>query len=156
MAVNVERVNYSSRPIPKMRGDPLHNSLVAKASEAFSDFGFNTTLECAIALDDGRIDFVDLVAEHGDCLVACEVETTPRGVLSNAAKAGALNLPLWILVPNRKVLSAVSKKLNISSRKPGDREIKILLLGQLRQELMNCFPLFFPANVQRKNRKTNR
>ena len=151
--MNVERVNYSSRPIPKMRGDTLHNSLVAKAGEIFSDFGFETTLECGIPLDDGRIDFVDLVAEHGDCLVACEVETTPRGVLSNSAKAGALNLPLWILVPNRKVRLAVLKKLGISSRKPGDREIKILLLGQLHEELMNCFPLFSPANRQREKKK---
>jgi hypothetical protein len=76
-------------------------------------------------------------------------------VLTNAAKADQLGLPLIVVVPNRNVQNAVQSKLNIAQITAGGYPIYILLLHQLEQQVMNCFPLFSPANETRKNKKTN-
>ena len=138
-----------------MRGDPFHNYLVEKAAAAFVHCGFDVALEHRIPLDDGRVDYVDLLACRGEFSIACEVETSARYVLVNTAKAEALGLILWIVVTNRKVLSNVVRKLATRPDPPKGREIQILLPGEILQVVMNSFPLFSPVNAPGKNRKTN-
>ncbi len=151
--VGKETTNPAPLKIPRMRGGPLHNYLVARAGDVFSADGFEVRMECPLHLDDGRIDFVDLLASRGGCVVACEVETTARHVLINIDKARALALPLLIIVPNRKVYRAVVGKVRSASPAGGKAAIIFLTLCELPQALRNCFPLFSQANVRRKNGK---
>ena len=138
-----------------IRGGAFHNHMVHEADAIFGRAGFRTWLEQAVPLLDNRRDFLDLVVQRGNCTLCVEVETSARHVRVTAAKADALGLPLWIVVPNRKVRQSVVNKLDKVSYRPGGRKIYILLLGQLDQILMNCFPLFSPANETRENRKKN-
>lgn len=145
--MSTEHCNHGSPRIPVMRGGTLHNFVVQEAREVFVLFGFDTAIECPVDLVDGRRNFVDLLATRGRHTIACEVETTPRYVLTNVAKARALGLRLWILTPNRGVMDAVTGKL----RRGGGAclaGIRILMLGQLPQAVSESFPTFAPANVR--------
>jgi len=138
--------NGHNRPpscIPRMRGQTLHNFVVNEAREVFDLFGFETAIEYPIDLDDGRRNFIDLLATRGRHTIACEVETTPRNVLANVAKARALGLRLWVLTPNRRVMDAVTGKLRRDGALAG---VRILTLGQLRQAVGESFPTFAPTN----------
>lgn len=137
-----------------LRGGNLHNYLVLESEGILQDAGFDTHQECPRTLPDGALNFIDLLAERDGFIVCIEVETSARHVLTNAAKAEQLELPLVVIVPTRKVKKAVQNKLNNSSIRPGNRDIYILMLTQLKQELTNCFPLFFSANKGKKNKKT--
>lgn len=139
-----------------LRGGILHNYLVIASEDIFQNAGFDTHQECPIKLPDGGLDFVDLLAEKNGFLVCIEVETTARYVLTNAAKAEQLGLPLVVVVPTRKVKLAVQNKLSKTNVKPGGHDIYILMLTQLKQELTNCFPLFSSANTGRENKKTKK
>lgn len=138
-----------------LRGGNLHNYLVLESEGIFRDAGFETHQEHSKKLPDGGVDFIDLLAKKGDFMICIEVETSARYVLTNAAKAQQLELPLIVIVPTRKVKKAVQNKLSNSAIKPAGCDIYILLLSQLRQELTDCFSLFSPANEGRKNKKTN-
>ena len=137
-----------------LRGGNLHNYLVLESEGILQSAGFDTHQECPKKLPDGCLDFVDLLAEREGFVVCIEVETSARHVLRNAAKAELLGLPLVVIVPSRKVKQAVQNKLNNSNIRPGNHDIYILMLAQLKQELTNCFPLFSAANEGRKNKKT--
>lgn len=138
-----------------LRGGGLHNHLVLAAEKIFLQAGYHTWQESPQKLPDGRLDFVDLLVRQGNCLICVEIETSIRNVTNNVLKASQLGLPLIILVPNRRVKKAVRTKLESIRFTPGGCPIYILLLSQLEQEVRNCFPLFSPANTQRKNRKLN-
>lgn len=138
-----------------LRGGALHNHLVLEAEKIFLQAGYFTRQESPQKLPDGRLDFVDLLVRQGNCLICIEVETSIRNVPNNVLKASQLGLPLIILVPNRRVKKTVQTKLKSIRSTSGGCPIYILLLSQLEQEVKNCFPLFFPANTQRKNRKLN-
>lgn len=138
-----------------LRGGNLHNYLVLESEGILQDAGFDTHQECPRTLPDGALDFIDLLAERDGFIVCVEVETSARHVLTNAAKSEQLGLPLVVIVPSRKVKRAVQNKLNNSNIRPGNHDIYILMLSQLKQELTNCFPLFSSANEGRKNKKTN-
>jgi len=138
-----------------LRGGKLHNYLVLESEGIFRDAGFETYQEHPKKLPDGGLDFVDLLAEKKGFLICIEVETSARYILTNAAKAEQLGLPLVVVVPTRKVKRAVQNKLRKTDIRPGGCDIYILLLSQLKQELTNCFPLFSSANEGRKNKKTN-
>jgi len=127
-----------------MRGRTLHNFVVNEARGVFDLFGFETAIEYPVDLDDGRRNFVDLVATRGRHTIACEVETTPRNVSSNVAKARALGLRLWVLAPNRRVMDAVTGKLRRDGALAG---VRILALGQLLQAVSESFPTFAPTNL---------
>ena len=139
-----------------LRGGKLHNYLVIESESILQDAGFETYQEHPKKLSDGGVDFIDLLAKKGDFMICIEVETTARYVLTNTAKAEQLGLPLIVIVPTRKVRKAVRNKLKQSTISPGGCGIYILLLAQLKQELMNKFPLFSPANEGRKNKKTKK
>jgi hypothetical protein len=136
-----------------LRGDALHNLLVERTGEAFRQGGFEVRLEHGIRLSDNRTDYVDLFARRGTSTVVCEIETSARYVLVNVAKAEALGLPLWVVVPNRKVLSAVARRLKRAGYDLRKRPIRILLQAEVHQEVMSSFPLFSAANAEKKNEK---
>ncbi len=138
-----------------LRGGRLHNHLVVEAEKIFRDAGFDTHQEHPKKLADGRLDFVDLMVWWGDFLVCVEIETSARHVLDNAGKARALGLPLVVVVPTRKVQKAVKDKLKRAGIRLKKHRIKIPLLGQLKQEVTNYFPLIPSANSQREDRKLN-
>jgi len=138
-----------------LRGGKLHEYLVFEAETIFRKAGFKTRQEYPRRLPDGRLDFVDLMAERGNFVICIEIETTTRYVITNAKKAEELTLPLIVVVPNKQVQKAVQNKLRKSKIKPGECRIYILLLSQLEKHVTNCFPLFSPANKERKNKKIN-
>ena len=138
-----------------LRGGQLHNYLVCEAEKIFRDAGFDTHQECPKKLASGELNFVDLLAEGNDFVICVEIETSPRHVLDNAAKARELNLSLMVIVPTRKVQKAVKSKLQTAGINPRKHRIYILLLSQLKQELTNYFPLIPSANSKRENRKLN-
>lgn len=138
-----------------LRGESLHNYLVLESEGILQGAGFETHQEHPQKLPDGGLDFVDLLAKKAGLIVCIEVETSARHVLTNAAKAEQLGLPLIVIVPTRKIQKSVQNKLSSSTIKPAGCDIYILLLSQLRQELTNCFPLFSSANEGRENKKTN-
>jgi len=123
-----------------MRGKTLHNYLAMEAERILRNEGFETSQECPEELSNGRIDFIDILARKNNFAVCVEIETTPRYVLTNAAKSQELGLPLMVIVPNRKVKKAVEKRLSSVDLRPGGMDIYLLLLSQLRQGLTNCFP----------------
>ena len=101
------------------------------------------------------MDFLDLLVRRDDFLICIEVETSARYVLTNAAKAEQLNLPLIVIVPTRRIKKSIQNKLKKSGIRPAGCNIYILLLSQLKKELTNYFPLFSPVNGGRENKKTN-
>lgn len=131
----------------------MHNHLAKEAELVFKRSGFEVTPECGIALENGRIDFVDLLAQRDDCWIACEVETTSRNVLSNVIKAKPLDMPLWILVPNGKVRSAVQRRLRQAGQGADGDKVQIFLLGQLSKAISDCFSRRIATG---KTGKTNR
>jgi hypothetical protein len=79
--------------------------------------------------------YFDLFGRRGNLQIAFEVETTIRHVVDNANKASAAGVLLWIIVPERRLRNDARRLLEPLSLKPGGEPIKILLLGELRQEL---------------------
>ena len=138
-----------------LRGGSLHTYLILESERILRQAGFHTYQEHPIRLPDGRLDFIDLLATQENFSIAIEAETSARHVLRNATKAEAIELPLWIIVPSRKVHNTITNTLAPSVLRPGGQRIYILLLGQLESELRFCFPLFFTANTTWKNKKTN-
>jgi hypothetical protein len=137
-----------------LRGDPFHNYLVARCAAQFRQAGFNVDLEHPLQLPDGRIDFVDILAESRTIRLVCEIETTSRYVRVNALKAIATGLPLWIVVPTRKLETDVRHLLDLKGARPfGERAIWILLPDQLSQAISNCFSTFLSANGERKTKQ---
>lgn len=141
--------------IPRMRGKAFHRYLVDLSAKVFRRLGFEVAFEYPIKLSNGLIDYVDILAQQGDCKLICEVETTSRHVLDNLAKAGLLNIPLWIVVSSRGVRFEVINKLRSSGYKLRNASFRISMPDELQQRLTNHFPNFSSANRGRKNGKTN-
>ena len=139
-----------------LRGGAFHNHMVHEAESIFRKIGFATWLEHGIRLPDGRLDFVDLLVQRGNCILCVEIETTSRNILQTATKADSLGLPLWIIVPNRKIRDSVNRKLERVPVRPGGLKIYVLLLNQLNQTLTNYFSKNSPVNSTRENRKTKK
>lgn len=135
-----------------LRGGKLHNYLVTESEGILQGAGFETYQEHPKKLSGGGVDFIDLLAQKGDFMICIEVETSARYVLTNAAKAEQLGLPLVVIVPTRRIRKAVRDKLQQSAISPGGCAIYILLLSQLKQEVMDCFSFFSSANDRRKNK----
>lgn len=135
-----------------LRGGSLHNYLVCEAGKIFHHAGYETHQEHPEKLPGGGLDFIDLLARRGEFVVCIEVELSARYILSNAAKARKLKLPLVVLVPSRRVQKSVRNKLKKAGINPKKHRIYILLLSQLKQEVTNCFPLFIAVNKNRENK----
>ena len=115
--------------LPAMRGKTLHKYMAQRAAEGLHALGFEVSAEYPICLSNGGKDYIDLLASCCAFVLAIEIETTPRNVLSNASKATELGLQLWIVTPNKKISSAVARKLKQSTY-TDKSQIRILTLGQ--------------------------
>ena len=136
-----------------LRGDSLHNLLVLESGNILQNAGFETYQEHPKKLPNGSTDFVDVLAKKSNFLICIEVETSARYVLTNAAKAEQLGIPLIVIVPTRSVKKSVQNKLGKTTIRPGGCEIYILLLAQFKKEVTNCFSLFSSANSDGKTKK---
>jgi hypothetical protein len=92
----------------------------------------------------------DVFARQGRLTLAFEVETTSRHAVDNAVKASLVGVPLWIVVPRRLLKLKVARKIQPLNLRPGNQPIKILLLGQLQQELMKYLSLIIAANRHKR------
>jgi hypothetical protein len=133
-----------------MRGDPFHNFMVEDVQETASKFFDFACPEYRFSKN-GVTNYLDVFARQGLISLAFEVETTSRHAIDNARKASSVGIPLRIVVPTRRLKSEITRKLKPLGLRPGGEPIKILLIGQLEQELTNYLSLFIPANTQ--NRK---
>lgn len=136
-----------------LRGGTFHNYLAHQAATTLRRAGCRVSYEHPLFLTDGRRNDVDLLVSRNGQRWICEVETTARHAQDNAAKAQLAGLPLWIIVPTRRLRQNVRRKLDLNS---GSKvPIKILLPDQVLSELTRCFPLFSAANGSIFPRKTN-
>ena len=115
--------------LPAMRGKTLHKYMAQKAAEGLGSLGFEVSAEHPICLAGGGKDYIDLLVSCCAFDLAIEIETTPRNVLSNAAKANELGLRLWIVTPNKTISSAVARKPKQSAFTDSG-QIRIVTLGQ--------------------------
>ena len=130
-----------------MRGKSFHNTIVKEAENILREISTDVHLEYRYRRNGLVTDF-DLFAEEKLFTLAIEVETTSRHGIDNAEKAAAVNVPLWIIVPTKKLKNKLSQQIRRLSLRAGGEPIKILRLGQLRQELRNYLSLFIVANKQ--------
>jgi hypothetical protein len=137
-----------------LRGHTFHNLLVKKAVEIFTQQGFTVYTEFPFPTIARQRNFVDLVVCREKSVLLCEIETSARHVTENAAKAQIVNLPLWVVVPNRNVQLAVAQKLDPALYRPGGRAIQIPMISELSQRVIRCFPYFPLANRGREHGNT--
>jgi hypothetical protein len=130
-----------------MRGDPLHNLTVEKTETPLSRFFKEVYLEYKCSRN-GVTTYFDCFARQNHFVLACEIETTARHGVDNAVKAAAVGVPLWIIVPTNNVKEQLQHKLKPLQLRPGGEPIKILLLGQLQEELEKYMSLKTLANLQ--------
>jgi hypothetical protein len=128
-----------------MRGDPFHNRLAEKARTTFEHFRWRVSTEHRFQAN-GTTTYFDLFAENRRHKLACEIETTARHAMDNAQKAQAVGIPLWFVVPTRKVKRQIADKLKTRNLTPGGKQIKMLLLGELENELARYQPWQKPGD----------
>jgi len=123
-----------------MRGKAFHNRIVEEAGTIFSNYGWQTYTEYRYR-NNGTTTYLDLLAVRGDKKIACEIETTSRHAVDNAAKALSADLDLWIIVPSRILHHQIEHKLISSGLDTRHKNIRILLFCLLEAEL-----IFFQEN----------
>ena len=117
-----------------MRGKEFHNMIAAKVGAICKTDGWNVYAEHPYRKD-SIITYLDLLIVKNGKQIACEIETTPRHAIDNAAKAMLVGIDLWIIVASRKVRNQINRKL-ISTLPPNScNSISILLLDQLKTKL---------------------
>ena len=117
-----------------MRGKAFHNKIVEEACMIFSKHGWQVYTEYRYSKN-GVTTYLDLFAVRGNKKIACEVETTIRHAVDNAAKALSAGLDLWIIVPSRTLRRRVNHKLTSSGLDAGHKNIRVLLFCLLEAEL---------------------
>jgi len=115
--------------LPAMRGKALHKYITKMAAEGLVKIGFDISAEHPVCLPSGGRDYVDIFVRCDSYEMVVEIETTPRNVLVNATKAEELGLRMWIVTPNKKVSSAIVRKLNRNGLLDNTR-IRIMTIGQ--------------------------
>ncbi len=129
-----------------MRGEILHNTMGKTTGATLQGFFSEVYPEYKYCRN-GTVTYLDLFARQSQFVFAFEIETTARHGVDNAIKATAVDIPLWIIVPNNKVKVKLLHKLKPLKLRPGGKPIKILLLGQLQRELEEC-PSLKPLSNQ--------
>lgn len=137
-----------------MRGSRFHCWLAAEAARTFGAAGLVVVPEHPLPLPAGGYDFVDLWVVGPRGRLICEVETTPRHVLDNVAQARSLGLPLWIVLPDRRLQRSVHLKVRRRFGATSPQRIRFLLLGQLAQALSDRFSPFSHGELRQKTGKT--
>lgn len=135
-----------------MRGKSFHNMIANRARSVAQGFFSSVRTEYRYRRNGAVTDF-DIFACERAFVLAIEVETTYRRGIENAKKAASVDVPLWIIVPTRKLKAEFSRRLCLLELRPTGEPIKILLPDELEQELMNYLSLFIVANKQRINNK---
>ena len=130
-----------------MRGDLLHNMMGKETKTIFEGFFGQVSLEYPCRRN-GTVSYLDIFARENQFVLGVEIETTCRHGIDNALKATAVNIPLWVIVPTGKVKLKLLRKLKPLALRPGGEPIKILLLGQLEQELKSYLSLRTLGNGQ--------
>ncbi|MHC4799410.1 MAG: hypothetical protein ACYTF1_22475, partial [Planctomycetota bacterium] len=98
--------------------------------------------------------FVDIFVRKGKIEVAIEIETTARHAVDNAKKAAMVGVPLYVIVPTHCLKSHLTRKFDDLELHPCGKPIKILLIGELRQELTNFLSRRINSRINnKKNRK---
>ena len=131
-----------------MRGGYLHNTILLDPIEAFfRQAGARTRREYPVRNATTR-GAIDLAASWDDALVAVEAELTPDRVDRDVQKAHAAGADLLVIVvPTRRVASAVMRHLNGNGGQTGnDVPVWILPLGPALERLQRFFPLFSTRN----------
>jgi len=116
-----------------MRGNPFHNKLVKDAERIFSDLGWQTDTEQMFCVD-GITTYFDLFARASLLQVACEIETTCRHAIDNLKKAQAIRMPLWIIVPTRRIQRQIRRDIEYKPVYSGNEPVAVIL----PDELKNC------------------
>ena len=130
-----------------MRGALFHNSMVEQAKAVFVRHGWQVRTECRYR-NNGTTTYLDLLAIRDDYQIACEVETTTRHAVDNAAKALAAGISLWLIVASRSLRRRIERKLisiGISGRR---KAIRVLALYQLEAEVIDFTARFISKGVE--------
>ncbi len=133
-----------------VRGRAFHNLLVERVAEDFRAAGFRARIEHPIRLPNARTDFLDVLADRGPRIVACEIETTPRYAAINAEKARMLNLPLLFVVPTRALGRVIARRVELATFTPTSGRTWILLPDEVGQRLSEFLELVFPGESSTK------
>ena len=115
------------------------------AQMIFERFGWQVFTEHRFQAN-GTTTYFDLFTENPPDKIACEIETTVRHAIDNARKAQAVGVPVWFVVPTQKVKRQIVRRLTTPGVMPGNKPIKVLLLGQLERELAHYMSRRKPAN----------
>ena len=111
----------------------------------FERFGWQVFMEHRFQAN-GTTKYFDLFAENPPDKIVFEIETTVRHAIDNARKAQAVGVPVWFVVPTQKVKRQIVRKLTTPGVMPGNKLIKVLLLGQLEGELAHYLSRRKPIN----------
>ena len=125
-----------------MRGALFHNTIAEQAKAIFARHNWQVHTEYRYCTN-GTTTYLDLLAVRADCRIACEVETTARHAVDNAAKALAAGIPLWVIVPSRRLRRQVERKLASLGISGNPKVVKVLLLCQLETEVMRFWKSSF-------------
>jgi hypothetical protein len=117
-----------------MRGKAFHNQIAEEAKAIFNSYGWLVLTEHRYRKN-SITTYFDLFAVKGNQTIACEVETTSRHAIDNAAKAQTTSVILWIIVPTRALRHQIERKLESSNIIKNCQSIKTILLSQLNTEL---------------------
>jgi hypothetical protein len=128
-----------------MRGQFLHNYKAEWIRTKLIPTPVQVQMECRIRRN-GITAYFDLLLQIQDVLLAIEIETSARHIHDTAMKAAIIDIPLWIVVPTRRIKEQARQKLAHLNVAPGGEPIKLSLLGQIENELMNYLSLFITAN----------
>ena len=129
-----------------MRGQFLHNYKVEWIRTKLIPYPVQVRVEGRIKRN-GMTAYFDLLLQIQAILLAIEIETSARHIDDTAIKAAVIDIPLWIIVPTRRIKKQVEHKLAHLNVAPGGESIKLLLLGQVEKELTIYLSLFITANI---------
>ena len=117
-----------------MRGQPFHNQLVKDAECLFLRFGWKTETEWRLSAK-GVTSYFDLYARDGPRHVACEIETSCRHAIDNLKKAQLVGIPLWIIVPTRKIRSHIQRSFGKNQVLSGHKPVIVMVPDELKKHL---------------------
>ena len=117
-----------------MRGEQFHNQLASAVGDEIAGLVSSVQPEFMVRRH-GATTFFDLFVQCGPLELGIEVETTLRHARENIRKAMAVGIPVWVVVPRRKMKQRLQAWVKSTQGKPPWPGIKILLLGEIRKGL---------------------
>ena len=93
--------------------------------------------------DKGVTTYFDLFARKGPLIIACEIETTCRHALENLGKAQVIGIPLWIIVPTRRIRQQIQRMLGDKTVFSGGRPVEVILPDELKE----CIETYIKTNT---------